>query len=177
MCASTVRCPPTRPHPWGASFLIRVRAEPTRNTNNAAQPSRKSSHPHSRNRTYVHARPRPRPLNVRASAGHSPGKYSSTIPSSCARISSKRRSRSSVVALMRFPLDSVLYTPLSPQHEAWIRDIYSLVSRHDEARATPSFRSSVKNLATDILSRHSAIANTLSTRPSEPTIETPKSES
>ena len=44
----------------GASFLIRVRAEPTRNTKNAAQPSRKSSHPHSRNRTYVHDGPRPR---------------------------------------------------------------------------------------------------------------------
>ena len=44
----------------GASFLIRVRAEPTRNTNNAAQPSRKSSHPHPHNRTDVHTQPRPR---------------------------------------------------------------------------------------------------------------------
>ena len=60
MCASTVRCPPTRPHRGGASFLIRVRAEQTRNTKNAAQPSRKSSHPHPRNRTYVHDGPRPR---------------------------------------------------------------------------------------------------------------------
>ena len=88
----------------GAPFPIRVRAEPTRNTNNAVQPSRKSSHPHSHNHTDVHARPRPRPLNVRARVGHSPGKYSSTIPSSCARISSKGQSRSSVVALMRLPL-------------------------------------------------------------------------
>ena len=39
-----------------------------------------------------------------AGADHSPGKYSPAIPSSCARISSKGRSRSSVVALMRLPL-------------------------------------------------------------------------
>ena len=37
----------------GASFFIRVRVEPTRNTKNAAQPSRKSSHPYSHNRTDV----------------------------------------------------------------------------------------------------------------------------
>ena len=36
--------------------------------------------------------------------GHSPGKYSSTIPSNWARISRKGQSRSSVVALMRLPL-------------------------------------------------------------------------
>ena len=49
-----------RPTVGSASFLIRVRAEPIRNTKNAAQPSRKSSHPHSQKRTDVHAWPRPR---------------------------------------------------------------------------------------------------------------------
>ena len=38
-----------------------VRAEPTRNTNNAAQPSRKSSHPNSQNSADVHTQPLPRP--------------------------------------------------------------------------------------------------------------------
>lgn len=37
-----------------------VRAEPIRNTKNAAQPSRKSSHNFHRNRTNVHAWPRTR---------------------------------------------------------------------------------------------------------------------
>ena len=176
MCASTVRCPPTRPHPWGCVLSHQgTRRTDTKHQECCATITQilppAPPQPHKR------AHSAPTSSVNHAGADHSPGKYSPAIPSSCARISSKGQSRSSVVALMRFPLDSVLYTPLSPQHEAWIRDIYSLVSRHDEARATPPFRSSGKILATDILSRHSAIANTLSTLPSEPTIETPKSES
>lgn len=37
----------------GTPFPIRIRVEPTRNTKNAAQPSRKSSHPNFRKRTNV----------------------------------------------------------------------------------------------------------------------------
>ena len=48
--------------------------------------------------------PNPRFVRQSHGRGYSPGKYSLTIPSSCARISSKGRSRSSVVALMRLPL-------------------------------------------------------------------------
>ena len=43
----------TTPTLEGATYCFRVRAEPTRNTKNAAQPSRKSSHPNSRKRTNV----------------------------------------------------------------------------------------------------------------------------
>ena len=100
---STVRCPLTRPHRWGRVLSH----QGTRRTDTKHQQCCATI---TQILPPTPPQPHKRAHSAQASSvewpgtGHSPGKYSSTIPSNWARISRKGRSRSSVVALMRLPL-------------------------------------------------------------------------